>query len=42
MSRYTGPVGFGGGCLIALTIILIIVAPHIGLLPSLALAFWKD
>ena len=42
MSRYTGPVGFGGGCIIALVCILVIIAPPLGLLLSLALAFWKD
>ena len=42
MSRYTGPVGGGGAFLIVLTCILVLVAPPIGFIMSLALAFWKD
>lgn len=42
MSRYTGPVGFGGGLLIAVVILFVIAVPPIGLLASLALAFWND
>ena len=42
MSRYTGPVGFGGGLLIVIVILLIIAIPPIGLIASLALAFWND
>ena len=42
MSRYTGPVGFGPGLLIALVILLIIAIPPVGFIASLALAFWRD
>lgn len=42
MSRYTGPVGNGGAFLIVLTCILVLVAPPVGFIMSLALAFWKD
>ena len=42
MSRYTGPVGFSRGLLIAIVILLIIAIPPVGLIASLALAFWKD
>lgn len=39
MSHYSGDVGIGGGLLIVFICILVIIAPPIGFLLALALAF---